>query len=338
MTARPELSIVVPLFNEEESVRPLHSSIVRALEPLAAAFEVILVDDGSRDGTFAAAEEEARGDPRVRVVKFRRNYGQTPAMAAGIAEARGNVIVTMDGDLQNDPADIPRLLAKIDEGCDIVVGWRHNRQDKLVSRKLPSRIANALIARVTGVPIHDNGCSLKAYRATLIKRIPLYSEMHRFIPAMALIAGPRIAEMKVRHHARQFGRSKYGLSRIYKVLLDLLVIKTVASFTSRPLLWFGMLSLPMLALGSVALGYALCTALMRAEPFSLPLAGAGVIFLISAFMLICAGALGELIYKLGDVRELEFSGLTQRSRGARAPSGAPALRPPPPPPAEAPSC
>ncbi len=323
---RPELSIVIPLFNEEESVRPLLEAVIRAVEPLATPFEVVLVDDGSDDGTFAAAAELASSDPRVRVVKFRRNCGQTPAMAAGIEQARGDVIVTMDGDLQNDPADIPRLLEKIEEGSDIVVGWRHDRQDKLLSRKIPSRIANALIARVTGVPIHDNGCSLKAYRATLIKRIPLYSEMHRFIPAMALIAGPRIAEIKVRHHARQFGRSKYGLSRIYKVLLDLLVIKTVASFTSRPLLWFAMLSAPMLALAGVALCYSLAAALVRGEHFSLPIAGAGVIFLVSAFMLICAGALGELIYKLGDVREIEFSSLTQRSR---TPRGAPARRLPP---------
>ncbi len=171
-------------------------------------------------------------------MKFRRNYGQTPAMAAGIQEARGRVLVTMDGDLQNDPADIALFLEKIDEGNDIVVGWRFNRQDKLITRKIPSRIANWLIGRITGVPIKDNGCSLKAYRAALIKKIPLYSEMHRFIPAMASIAGPRIAEIKVRHHARQFGQSKYGLSRIYKVLLDLMVIKTVASFTARPLLWF----------------------------------------------------------------------------------------------------
>ena len=170
-------------------------------------------------------------------------------MAAGIEQARGEVLVTMDGDLQNDPADIALFLDKIDEGYDIVVGWRHNRQDKLVSRKIPSRIANWLIGKVTGVPIQDNGCSLKAYRADLIKNIPLYSEMHRFIPAMASIAGPRIAEIKVRHHARQFGQSKYGLSRVYKVLLDLMVIKTVASFTSRPLLWFSLLAMPLLLLG-----------------------------------------------------------------------------------------
>ena len=313
MADRPKLSIVVPFFNEEESIRALHAAIAGALEPLGERFEMIFVDDGSRDRTFDTAVEIARGDPRVRVVKFRRNYGQTPAMAAGIEQARGDVIVTMDGDLQNDPGDIPRLLAKIEEGFDIVVGWRHDRQDKLVSRKIPSRAANALIARVTGVPIHDNGCSLKAYRATLIKRIPLYSEMHRFIPAVAFIAGPRIAELKVRHHARRFGSSKYGLSRIYKVLLDLLTIKTIASFTSRPLTWFGMLSLPLL-LAAAVLVAATVGGFAAGGKLDLPLAGSAVIFLISAVILLSAGAVAELVYKLGDVRELEFSGLTQRVR------------------------
>ena len=305
-----DLSVVVPLFNEEESVRPLYEAIVRGVEPLGLGFEIVLVDDGSRDGTARIADAIARADARVCLVKFRRNYGQTPAMAAGIAEARGEIIVTMDGDLQNDPADIGELLTRIEEGYDIVVGWRHERQDKLFTRKIPSRIANALIAKVTGVPIRDNGCSLKAYRACLIKRIPLYSEMHRFIPAMASIAGPRIAEIRVRHHARRFGRSKYGLSRIYKVLLDLMVIKTVASFTARPMLWFGMLSLPMLAAATLALGWT-CFTLASQGRMSLSIAGTGVIFLISSAMLLAAGALGELIYKLGDLREHQFSGLTQ---------------------------
>ncbi|HZT03141.1 MAG TPA: glycosyltransferase family 2 protein [Steroidobacteraceae bacterium] len=305
-----DLSVVVPLFNEEESVRPLYTAIVNGVEPLGITFEIVLVDDGSRDGTVRAADEIARADPRVCLVKFRRNYGQTPAMAAGIAEARGEIIVTMDGDLQNDPADIGELLARIDEGNDIVVGWRHDRQDKLWTRKVPSRIANALIAKVTGVPIRDNGCSLKAYRACLIKQIPLYSEMHRFIPAMASIAGPRIAEIRVRHHARRFGSSKYGLSRVYKVLLDLMVIKTVASFTTRPMLWFGMLSLPMLAAAALALGWT-CFTLAAQGRMSLSIAGTGVIFLTSTVMLLAAGAIGELIYKLGDLREHQFSGLTQ---------------------------
>jgi glycosyltransferase involved in cell wall biosynthesis len=309
----PELSIVVPLYNEEDSLRPLYEAITRAVAPLGISFEIVFVDDGSRDGTVSIADEIARSDPRVCLVKFRRNYGQTPAMAAGIAQASGDVIVTMDGDLQNDPADIGALLSKIDAGNDIVVGWRFDRQDKLVSRKIPSRIANALIAKVTGVPIKDNGCSLKAYRATLIKKIPLYSEMHRFIPAMASIAGPKIAEIKVQHHARQFGKSKYGLSRIYKVLLDLMVIKTVASFTARPMLWFGMLSVPMLV--GAALAFA-CTVVQFASSgtLSLPIAGSGVIFLSSAIILMGSGALGELVYKLGDMREHEFSGLTQHIR------------------------
>jgi glycosyltransferase involved in cell wall biosynthesis len=309
----PELSVVVPLYNEEDSLRPLYTAITSSLEPLGISFEIVFVDDGSSDGTVRLADEIARADPRVCLVKFRRNYGQTPAMAAGIAEARGEVIVTMDGDLQNDPADIAELLRKIDEGYDIVVGWRHERQDKLLSRKIPSRIANRLIAKVTGVPIKDNGCSLKAYRAALIKKIPLYSEMHRFIPAMASIAGPKIAEIKVRHHARRYGKSKYGLSRIYKVLLDLMVIKTVASFTARPMLWFGMLSLPMLAIAAIAFAW---TALNFASEgkLSLPIAGCGVIFLSSAIILMASGAVGELVYKLGDVREHEFSGLTQQIR------------------------
>jgi glycosyltransferase involved in cell wall biosynthesis len=315
---RPKLSIVVPFYNEEQSVRPLYDAIARVIDQRDIACEMVFVDDGSRDATLARATDVAQLDPRVRVVKFRRNYGQTAAMAAGIEQARGDVIVTMDGDLQNDPADIPLLLAKIDAGFDIVVGWRHNRQDKLISRKIPSRIANTLIARVTGVPIQDNGCSLKAYRATLIKRIPLYSEMHRFIPAVAFIAGPKIAEIRVRHHPRRFGRSKYGLSRVYKVLLDLLVIKTVSSFTSRPLLWFGMLSLPMFALATIALGYTLYSA-ADGTPVSMPIAGCGVIFLACVFTLLSAGALAELIYKLGDLRELEFSSLTQRVSAAPNP-------------------
>ena len=309
----PELSVVVPLYNEEESLRPLYRAITNAVAPLGISYEIVFVDDGSRDATVQVADEIARSDARVCLVKFRRNYGQTPAMAAGIAQASGEVIVTMDGDLQNDPTDIGALLHKIDEGYDIVVGWRFDRQDKLVSRKIPSRIANALIAKVTGVPIKDNGCSLKAYRASLIKKIPLYSEMHRFIPAMASIAGPKIAEIKVQHHARQFGQSKYGLSRIYKVLLDLMVIKTVASFTARPMLWFGMLSIPMLLAAAIAFAWTIVQFASEGT-LSLPIAGSGVIFLSSAIILMGSGALGELVYKLGDMREHEFSGLTQQIR------------------------
>jgi len=311
--ATPKLSVIVPFYNEEDSIGPMHEAIVTAVEALDIAFEMVFVDDGSRDGTALRGEEIARRDPRVRFVKFRRNYGQTAAMAAGIEYASGEILVTMDGDLQNDPGDIGDFLAKMAEGYDIVVGWRHKRQDKLVSRKIPSKIANWLIGKVTGVPITDNGCSLKAYRASLIKNIPLYSEMHRFIPAMASIAGPRIAEIKVRHHARQFGRSKYGLSRIYKVLLDLLVIKTVASFTARPLLWFSLLCLPLMAIGLVTLIAGLLAAMPSNGSMSLPLTGTGIIFLSAVLMLMASGTLGELIYRLGDVRPEQFARLTMKS-------------------------
>lgn len=301
------------MYNEQESVGPLYQAIVAAVTPLGYSFEMVFVDDGSADRTVAVATELARNDPRLRIVKFRRNYGQTAAMAAGIEYARGDILVTMDGDLQNDPEDIGEFVAKIEEGYDIVVGWRFNRQDKLVSRKIPSRVANWLIAKVTGVPIRDNGCSLKAFRASLIKNIPLYSEMHRFIPAMASMAGPRLAEIKVRHHARRFGQSKYGLSRIYKVLLDLAVIKTIATFASRPLQWFTLLSLPLLIGASAVMAHVLYS-IAGGLDFSLPLAGTGVLMLVSAIILVLSGALGELIYQRGDLRDREFSKLTQSIR------------------------
>jgi glycosyltransferase involved in cell wall biosynthesis len=233
----PDLSIIVPLYNEEDNVRPLFEAIAAALAPLPLTAELLLIDDGSRDATFERALELPRdGKPKLRVIKLRRNYGQTAAMAAGIEHARGRILVTMDGDLQNDPRDIPRFLAEIDKGYDLVVGWRKARKDHW-SRVLPSKVANRLIGWITGVPIKDNGCSLKAYRAELIKEIPLYAEMHRFIPAMASLAGARIAEIEVRHHARRFGRSKYGFSRIYKVLVDLVVIATILDFARRPMRW-----------------------------------------------------------------------------------------------------
>jgi glycosyltransferase involved in cell wall biosynthesis len=317
---QPRLSVIVPFYNEAESIDAMYRAIVNAVDQLSISYEMVFVDDGSKDNTLERAVLIARADPRVRVVKFRRNFGQTPAMAAGIEHARGEILVTMDGDLQNDPTDIRHFLAKIDAGYDLVVGWRFNRQDKLISRKIPSRIANWLIGRVTGVPIKDNGCSLKAYRALVIKRIPLYSEMHRFIPAMASIAGPRIAEIKVQHHARQFGKSKYGLSRIYRVLLDLLVIKTVAAFTARPLLWFALLSLPMLGIGALLFAYTF-GAVLLAKPFSLPIAGTGLIFVTGAIILLSSGALAEVVYSLGDTRESEFARLTQRVSDSGAAEG-----------------
>ncbi len=217
---------------------------------MGVPFEVVFVDDGSSDATFQRLEELAADDPRVVAIKFRKNAGQTAAMAAGIDYARGRLLVTMDGDLQNDPADIPMMVEKIDEGFDLVVGWRINRQDKWLSRKLPSKIANWIIGKVTGLPIRDNGCSLKVYRAEIIKRVPLYSDMHRFIPAMTIPLGARVAQVGVRHHSRQFGQSKYGLSRIYKVVLDLIGIRTILLFSKQPISRFTLLS-AIIALGAV---------------------------------------------------------------------------------------
>jgi glycosyltransferase involved in cell wall biosynthesis len=308
------VSIIVPLFNEQESVRLLYAAIVQAMGELGRSFEIVFVDDGSSDQTVAIAAGIARHDPRLSVIRFARNYGQTPAMAAGIDYARGEILVTMDGDLQNDPAEIGLLLNCIAAGCDIAVGWRHDRQDKLLTRRLPSRIANWLIGKVTGVPIRDNGCSLKAFRSDLIKNIPLYSEMHRFIPAMASLAGPRVAQIKVRHHPRRYGHSKYGLSRIYKVLLDLMLIKTVATFASRPLRWFGLLSVPMFIAGLAALIQTIANRWTHHAGMSLPLAGTSVIFLSSAVILLCSGVLAELIYSRGDTRDSEFFRLTQNIR------------------------
>ncbi len=304
-----KLSIVVPLFNEEESITSMHRAIESAMQDFAGSYEVLFVDDGSSDQTFDIACKLAERDPTLKVVQFRRNYGQTPAMAAGIDLAEGDVIVTMDGDLQNDPRDIGKLIEELERGADIAVGWRYKRQDKLLTRKVPSRIANWLIGKITGVPIRDNGCSLKAFRASVIKRIPLYSDMHRFIPAMASIAGTKVAEVQVRHHARQFGVSKYGLGRIYKVLIDLLSIKTIISFSSRPLLWFALLSMPFM-IASIGCILASLLAVASGESMSLPIAGTGVLLGSLAMFLVFGGALAELVYKTGDVRLGKLAQLT----------------------------
>ena len=289
-----ELSVVVPLYNEEDNVNPLHEAVCQALSGHDLDYEIVLVDDGSSDATVARATALTARDPRVRLVRLRRNYGQTPAMRAGMAVARGRILVTMDGDLQNDPCDIPALMATIDEGYDLVVGWRHRRQDKLLTRKIPSVIANWLIGRVTGVPIRDNGCSLKAYRASVIREVPLYSEMHRFIPAMASTVGCRVAELRVRHHPRRFGASKYGLSRIYKVLLDMLVVKTLITFSQRPLHWFALMALfPALA-GTALVWLALFRPGAGEAAFSLPFAATALALLALAVFLMAGGAVAEL--------------------------------------------
>lgn len=245
-----DLSVVAPLYNESQNVRPLVDWILQALETFQGSFEVILVDDGSRDDTWEQVRDAAI-DPRVTGLRLGRNVGQTAAMMAGFDHAQGRIVVSLDGDLQNDPRDIPALIAKLDEGYDLVCGWRRQRQDKLLLRKIPSWIANRLIRRLTGVPITDNGCSLKAYRRDLLNRIALYAEQHRFIPALSASVGARIAEMPVRHHARRFGESKYGISRTVKVLIDLLTLKMITTFKSRPLVGFAVAAMPALVLGMV---------------------------------------------------------------------------------------
>lgn len=245
-----DLSIVVPVFNEEENLPLLHAELVAALGPLGRSYELIFVDDRSRDRSFEVLMELARRDPRVRLIRFRARCGQTAAMQAGFDHARGRYVITLDGDLQNDPADIPRLLEKIEAGYDVVAGWRRNRHDGFVLRKLPSRIANRLIRSVTRVSIHDTGCTLKIFRRELLERMPIYAEQHRFLPAISSAAGARIAEVVVNHRPRRFGKSKYGLGRATRVLLDLIVVRMLATSSQRPLSYFVKLTLPLLLIGA----------------------------------------------------------------------------------------
>jgi glycosyltransferase involved in cell wall biosynthesis len=235
----PDISVFLPVLNEEPNLRPLHEKMRAALGELGLSAEVIYVDDGSTDASLEVLREIADEDSRVRVISLRRNYGQTAAMSAGIDAARGRVLIPMDADLQNDPADIKRLLAKLDEGYDVVSGWRKNRQDKALTRKFPSMIANRIISWIGGVPLHDYGCSLKAYRRDVIKDVRLYGEMHRFIPIYASWVGARVTEIPVEHHARTMGVSKYGLSRTLKVVFDLVTIKFMASYQTKPIYVFG---------------------------------------------------------------------------------------------------
>jgi glycosyltransferase involved in cell wall biosynthesis len=315
---RYDLSIIVPLYHEEENVHLLHQAICEAVRTLEVRSEIVFVDDGSRDRTFDRCLELPRTDPDLRIVRFRRNAGQTAAMAAGIDHARGDVLITMDGDLQNDPQDIPLFLEKISEGYDLVVGWRHDRQDHW-SRVLPSKVANWLIGKVTGVPIKDNGCSLKAYRADLIKNIPLYNEMHRFIPAMASLAAPRIAQIKVRHHPRRFGKSKYGFSRIYKVFVDLVTIRSILSFSRRPATWLGLIA----AVGGIgsAMCLALTLSLLHAEPprTSVVFTSISVLLGSLAIFSVFLALLSHLIYGTTAARFRPF--LMMSARAPEPPAG-----------------
>lgn len=291
----PVLSVVAPLYNEAQNVGPLVEWILQALESYGAAFEIILVDDGSRDDTWTEVVRAAV-HPHVHGLRLGRNVGQTAAMMAGFDHARGEVIVSLDGDLQNDPRDIPALIAKLDEGFDLVCGWRQRRQDTLLLRKVPSWMANRLIRRLTGVPITDNGCSLKAYRRDLLSRISLYAEQHRFIPALSASVGARIAELPVRHHARRFGESKYGISRTLKVLIDLLTLKMITTFRSRPLVGFGVAALPALA-AALLFGALWLVSLTQFGPdksAALVFPGAGLLWLGLAFYLFMLGLVAEV--------------------------------------------
>ena len=249
------VSVVVPVFNEEESVATLCQRLHDAVSRLGRSYELILVDDGSRDRTWDKLREQAQKIPRLRLIRFRRNFGQTAAMSAGFDAARGEVIITLDADLQNDPADIPLLLERMDAGCDVVSGWRKNRQDTFLNRRLPSILANSLISAITGVHLHDYGCTLKAYRREVIQGVRLYGEMHRFIPALASWVGGRIEEVAVNHHARQFGQSKYGIGRTFRVILDLFTVKFLLQYSTRPIQIFGRIGLFFLAAALLMLAW-----------------------------------------------------------------------------------
>jgi glycosyltransferase involved in cell wall biosynthesis len=293
----PDLSIVVPVYDEQDNVEPLYEGIVRRLNELGKAFEVIVVDDGSRDETYERLTRIAAGDERLKLIKLRRNYGQTAAMAAGFDHARGNVILPMDGDLQNDPADIALLLQKIDEGYDVVSGWRRDRKDGFV-RRLPSRIANWLIGRVTGVRLHDYGCTLKAYRADIVHETPLYGEMHRFLPALAHQAGARIAEIPVRHHPRTSGRSKYGLGRTLKVLLDLITVKFLSVWSTKPSYVFGGSGIILCFLGSLFVAWTAYERLVNGVfVYRQPSLLVGVFLFTIGLNLLLLGLLAELIVR-----------------------------------------
>lgn len=255
MTSTPSISVVVPVFEEEENLRPLQAEIARALDALGEPAEIVYVDDGSRDASLAVLLEIRRADPRVRVVQFTRNAGQTAAMAAGFDHARGEIVITLDADMQNDPADIPRLVLELRRGFDVVAGWRKERHDGFVLRRLPSMVANRLIAWVTGVAIHDTGCTLKAFRREVVRNMLIYAEQHRFLPAMAAGSGARVTELVVNHRPRRFGRSKYGIGRATRVLLDLMSIQLTAKFSHRPMQFFGLIAALFAAMLAVFLGY-----------------------------------------------------------------------------------
>jgi dolichol-phosphate mannosyltransferase len=296
--ASPEISVFLPVYDEEPNLRPLHAKLAEALETLGRTAEIIYVDDGSTDGSLKVLRELAALDGRVRVVALRRNYGQTAAMAAGIDAAKGEVLIPMDADLQNDPVDIKRLLEKLDEGYDVVSGWRRNRQDTMITRKIPSMIANRLISWIGGVPLHDYGCSLKAYRRESLQDVRLYGEMHRFIPIYASWAGAKVAEIPVEHHARTMGQSKYGLSRTLKVIFDLMTIKFMASYQTKPIYVFGTFGLIAMGLSFIAGILAMFLKFVKGVSFILtPLPVITVVMLAIGVQFLLMGMLAEMLVR-----------------------------------------
>jgi len=293
----PAISVVVPIHNEVESLPLLVEKISASLVEAAIAYEILCVDDGSTDGSADLLKQLAAHRSDLRVIIFRRNYGQTAAMAAGFSHARGKVIVTLDGDLQNDPADIPLLLAKLDEGYDLVSGWRKHRQDAALTRLLPSKVANWLIGQVTGVKLHDYGCSLKAYRTELVADMHLYGELHRFLPALAFIEGARIAELPVRHHARQFGTSKYGLGRTFRVMMDMMTVWFMRKFLTRPMHVFGWFGLIALVLGTAMGLYLTGLKVLTGASINRPLLILVVVLILAGIQLFSVGLLAELLMR-----------------------------------------
>ena len=298
----PQLSIILPIFNEEESLPHLLPELVPALEATGRTFEIICVDDGSSDNSFVELKKVRGQDERVRLVRFRRNFGQTAAFAAGFDRAKGDVVITMDADLQNDPADIPKLLAKIDEGYDVVSGWRVERWQEgfksFITRKLPSATANWLISTGTGVQLHDYGCALKAYRLEVVKGINLYGDLHRFVPAIASYFGVTVTEVPVKYRTRQFGQSKYGLSRITRVLLDLLTVRFLLSYSTRPIQIFGLMGLLSLAVGVIIGIYLSFVKLVYGVALAeRPLLLLDILLVMVGVQLITMGLLGELVVR-----------------------------------------
>jgi len=293
-----KLSIVIPVYNEEENIPKLYEELKAVLEKLPYDYEIIFVDDGSTDRSYEILKEISQKDKKVKVIRFRRNYGQTAAMYAGFQHAEGDVIITMDGDLQNDPRDIPKLLEKIEEGYDIVSGWRKNRKDNFLTRTLPSKVANWLISKVTGVELHDYGCTLKAYRKEVAKNYRLYGDMHRFLPAVAKSFGAKITEVVVNHRPRLYGKSKYGIGRTIRVMLDILLVKFLNDYLNKPLYAFGGLGLLMMFLGFIIMLYLSVEKIVFGESIgNRPLLILGVLLFLSGLQLLSTGIIAEVVIR-----------------------------------------